>query len=417
MSESKKNSSRLIGVSLGAAAIVLGAGLYLHAHTRPVPVISADTPPLVGVTTARRANLSRKLEIAAEFRPFQEIDVYAKEAGYVKSIQVDYGSHVHAGQLLATLEIPELADQLDQAQAALLASRQQVTRAQDDLVRARSAYHDSHLAYTRLQGVMKSRPDLVAQQDVDNALAADQEASAQVSADQARLAAAKANVVAAKAKADRVKVLDDYSRIYAPFDGVITKRYADTGAMLQAGIASHVQAMPLVRLAENQMLRLVIPVPEADVARIHLGESVAVRVPALNRTFQGKVARFSDQLDLATRTMHTEVDVPNPGLVLIPGMYAYADLMLDKVAGAVSVPVQALLVNHGRNQVWIVDGQGHARLQDVMTGLQTPNAVQILSGVNPGDQVVLSGRSGLHNGETVRPKLIAAEKFKPQTGD
>src|SRR5438309_112058 len=114
----------------------------------------------------------------------------------------------------------------------------------------------------------------------------------------------------------------EYARVTAPFAGVITKRYADTGSMIQAGTASQTQAMPLVRLSENELLRLILPVPESVVPRIRIGEAVEVDVTALHRTFTGKVARFANKLQTSTRTMETEVDVPNPSMVLVPGMYA-----------------------------------------------------------------------------------------------
>ena len=118
-----------------------------------------------------------------------------------------------------------------------------------------------------------------------------------------------------------------YAVITAPFAGVVTKRYANTGSLIQAGTASQTQAMPVVRLSENGLLRLALPVPESAVPLVHLGEPVDVHVSALHRTFPGRVARFADKVDESTRTMKTEVDVPNPTLVLVPGMYAEVDLI------------------------------------------------------------------------------------------
>ena len=141
------------------------------------------------------------------------------------------------------------------------------------------------------------------------------------------------------AELKRVKTLMDYTRVTAPFAGVITKRYADTGSMIQAGTASSTQAMPLVRLSENSLLRLILPVPESAVPTVHVGQQVEVRVPTLNRSFPGRVARFSDKIAAATRTMDTEVDVPNPTLLLIPGMYAEVNLTLDRAAGVLAVPI------------------------------------------------------------------------------
>jgi RND family efflux transporter MFP subunit len=156
------------------------------------------------------------------------------------------------------------------------------------------------------------------------------------------LASAREQLEVARAGQSKTQTLFDYARITAPFAGVITHRYADTGAMIQAGTSSQSQAMPIVRLSQNDKLRLVIPVPESAVSRVHLGGPVAVAVQSLRRTVTGTVARFSDRLDTDTRTMHVEVDVPNADLTLVPGMYADATVVLDQVKGAIVAPVQSL---------------------------------------------------------------------------
>src|SRR5262249_5935948 len=160
-------------------------------------------------------------------------------------------------------------------------------------------------------GVLKARPNLVAQQDIDEATGRDRVAEAQVATAKAALAAAAEQLAIAKASLNKTRTLLAYAQITAPFAGVITHRYADTGAMIQAGTSSQTQAMPLVKLSQNSVLRLTIPVPESAVPQVHLGESVDVTVPALRKTFVGQVSRFADKLDEQTRTMHTEVDVKN----------------------------------------------------------------------------------------------------------
>ena len=176
---------------------------------------------------------------------------------------------------------------------------------------------------------------------MDDARSKDLVAEAQISAAQAALDGAKQQVQVAKASQSRLKTMLAYSRISAPFAGVITKRFADPGAMVQAGTTSQTAAMPVVRLSKTNMLRLILPVPESITPRVHLGAAVAVRVPALNRVFEGRVARFTGQVQLNTRTMDTEVDVPNPHLELMPGMYAYATLTLERRPDALAIPVQA----------------------------------------------------------------------------
>lgn len=307
------------------AAVLAGWGLSTACSRPRAAEAPAETPP-VSVAKIVRGDLGQTLTLAAEFRPFQEIEVHAKVAGYVKAINVDVGDRVAAGQLLAVLEIPELQDEMAQDEAGVKRSAEEVNRAQADFERAQSAHEVAHLGSTRLAAVMKQRPNLVAQQDIDEALGRDRVAEAQIATAKAAVAVAQEQLAVSKANQNKTKTLFAYARITAPFAGIITHRYADTGAMIQAGTSSQTQAMPIVRLSQNALLRLIIQVPESAVAEIHVGQPVDVKVPALNRTFAGKIARFADKLNPDTRTMETEVDVPNPTLTLVPGMYAYASI-------------------------------------------------------------------------------------------
>jgi RND family efflux transporter MFP subunit len=195
---------------------------------------------------------------------------------------------------------------------------------------------------------------------------------------------------------------------------VVTERYANLGALMQAGTSSNTQALPLVKLSTDNLFRLVIPVPESYVRYIRINDPVEVRVPALNRTFPGKMARFSVDVKEDTRTMHTEVDVPNPTGLLIPGMYAEATLMLEKRADALSVPLQAISFQTGRPSLYIVDSSNKIDVRPVTLGLQTANDAEILSGAIEGDQVVISDRGALKAGEMVHPQLIPAAEYTEQ---
>ena len=275
----------------------------------------------------------------------------AKVAGYVKRINVDIGDRVRQGQLLAVLEVPEMADDLTRAEAAIQRHTADVARARDELRRAQSAHEMAHLSYTRLAAVLESKPGLVAQQEIDDAHSRDLVAEAQVSAAQSALTASQQQVKESQADQGRLKTMFNYTMVTAPFSGVITKRYADTGSMIQAGTASQTQAMPLVRLSENALLRLILPVPESFVPHVRNGESVEVNVPSLGRTFAGKVARFADKVQTDTRTMPTEIDVQNPQLVLVPGMYAEVHLTIDERKDTLAVPVTAVSSADGRATV------------------------------------------------------------------
>jgi multidrug efflux pump subunit AcrA (membrane-fusion protein) len=176
----------------------------------------------VGVTKVAKKSVGREITLSSELVPFQEIDVYAKESGYVKNLSVDYGTHVKAGQVMAVLEIPELEAQLQEDQAEIKNAVNQVSRAQHELYRYQAQYKALHLEYTRLNGVFESQPGIVAQQEVDDAQGKDLAASAQVDAGQAALEAAESQLSVAKAKLSHDQSLFDYSKITAPFSGVVT---------------------------------------------------------------------------------------------------------------------------------------------------------------------------------------------------
>jgi RND family efflux transporter MFP subunit len=369
----------------------------------------------VGVTKVVKKSLSRQITLSSELVPFQEIDVYAKESGYVKKLLVDYGTHVKTGQVMAVLEIPELEAQLQEDQAQIKNAANQVSRAQHELYRYQAQYKALHLQYTRLNDVFQSQPGIVAQQEVDDAQGKDLAASSQVDAGQAALEAAQSQMAETKAKLVHDQSLFDYSKITAPFSGVITDRYANLGTLVQGGTNSSTQAMPIVRLSEDDLFRLVIPVPESYVQYIKVGDHVDVRVPSLNRTFPGKVARFSVDVREDTRTMHTEVDVSNPQRLLLPGLYADAELNLEQEHDVPTVPIQAL--NHAgqKTTVLVVDGNGVLEERSVQLGLQTASDAEIDSGLKPGEQVVVSDRSGLKPGEKVHPQEVGMMHYQEES--
>lgn len=395
-------------LKLYAAALSV-SGILISSCGRSNQVEAAKVDPpkasTVAVAKVEPADLARQVVLPAEFKPFQKIDVHSKVAGYVQKMLVDVGDHVRQGQLLAVLEIPEMQDDLTRAAAAMRRSDAELSRARDELQRAESAHSVAHLSYSRLAGVMKTRPDLVAQQEIDVAQGSDRESEAQVSAAKAALAAAEQQVQVTKADQDRIQTLYAYARITAPFTGVITKRYADTGSMIQAGTASQTQAMPVVELSENGLLRLVIYVPESAVPHIHLNSQVEVRVPTLKKSFPGKVARFADSVQLSTRTMETEVDVPNPSMVLVPGMYAEVVLTLEKRNEVLSVPVQAVT---GKTDptVMVVNTQNQLEDRHIQLGLETPDRVEVTAGLKRGEMVVMGSRSQFKTGQQVQPKVV-----------
>jgi RND family efflux transporter MFP subunit len=350
--------------------------------------------------------LERQLTVSSELVPFQEIDVYAKESGSVKELKVDYGTRVTEGQLMAVLEIPELQVQLQEDQAAIDNMAEQVTHAERELNRVEAQHKVAHLQYDRLKSVSDSKPGLVAQQEVDDWQGKDLALEAQVEASKSGLQSAQSVLAGAQAKLVHDQVLYDYSRITAPFAGVVTERYANLGMLMQAGTSSSTQAMPLVKLSQDDLFRLVIPVPESDVRYIHVGDPVDVRISSLNRTFPGKVARFSADVKADTRTMHTEVDVTNLNRALIEGMYAEVTLKLERKAAALTVPLSAVDHEGDRTSVLVVTPANTIEERTVTLGVQNASYAEALSGLTDGEHVVVSDRGALKPGEAVLPKTI-----------
>jgi RND family efflux transporter MFP subunit len=365
---------------LSLVVIVLAVILVARAwHGRAARAAAADVGlPAVAVARVARADLFREISIPAEFRPYAEVELHAKVSGYVKDMKVDIGDRVKAGQLLAVLEIPELTDDLDHARAAQR--------------RAQADYRDAHLAYTRLVAVNKDHPNLIAEQDLDTA--------------EARDATAEGALAGAKADADKYQTLVAYTRITAPFGGVITKRYADPGALIQAGTASNTQSMPLVRVSDNTLLRLDFPVSVDYVRGIRLDAPVNVRVDSLGgRAFSGRIKRFSDKVDDSTRTMIVEMEVPNPSLELVPGMYATVTLRFDERPHALTVPIEA--VPPGGKSVLVVDAAHRVAERPVTLGLETPARYEVLSGLREGDLVMIGNPGQVPVGGQVEPRLTA----------
>ena len=387
------------------AWIWLGRGSTETGGLHPV-VADSDTPP-AAVARVQRRNVGSTLSISGEFKPFQDVDVHAKVAGYIRQIYVDVGDHVKEGQTLAVLEVPELAAQLTGAEAAVRAAQEQVRKAQGDLQRAKSAHAAAHSAYVRLKQAADSRAGLVAQQEVDDSEAKDLETEGQTASAEAEIASAKQQLEVAQANQKQYTALSGYMRITAPFAGVITNRYADTGALIAAGTSSSTQAIPVVRLAQTSKLRLVLPIPESVVAQIRLGDPVKVRVQALDQEIAGKVSRFADSLDRQTRTMETEIDFDNRDGRLIPGMYAETRLSLREKKNALTIPLEAVSRNGEEATVLAVGADNVVEERKVRLGVEDSTRVEVLSVLSETDRVVIGNRSEYHNGEKIQPKEIS----------
>jgi RND family efflux transporter MFP subunit len=369
---------------------------------------NAATTPSAKVVAAQRGDISRVLTLAGQFQPYQVVDVHPKVSGYMARINVDIGDVVHKGQTLAVLEVPELKAELQQTEFALQQSNEEIVRAQHEITRAEATHAALHAQAERLKQAGAAQPGLIAQQELDDAVAKDLSAEAQVDAAKAAMAAATQHAGAAHADNQRVQALHAYTNVTAPLDGVVIWRYADTGALIQGGTNSNSQDLPIVRLSQSNLLRLRIPVPEDDVRFIHVGDALQVRVDAINRSFEGKIVRFTRDVSFETRTMDTEVDVENRDLSISPGMYANTMLQLAHVRDVVTIPVEALVLIGRERVVYLVDPGNRVRVRKVEVGLEGSKLAEIKSGLSPGDRVILGGQDKYAENEAVSPQLSAS---------
>ena len=385
------------------ALVVLGACGGEHAGSGEQQKVHAQPAPApVAVGQAQRGSIVRKITLTAEFRPFEEVELHAKVAGYLREITVDVGDRVEKGQHLATLEVPEMAQDVAQAEAGRARSEADVVRSRVELQRAQTTAKLAQLSFERLSAVLKSRPNLIAQQEIDEAQTRADAARDQVDAARAALAAAEQQVRASVASETRARTLEAYTRMTAPFSGVITRRYVDPGAMVPTGTSS--QALPVVRLSHDERLRLVVPVPESAIANIRRGSRVAVRVSSLNDTFSGSVARFSSRVTEQTRTMDTEIDVLNPTHALKPGMIAEADIILERRDNVLVVPHQAVITPATSPRVYTVDEAKRVAIKPVKLGVEEADRVEITDGLQDGQIVIVAGQGQLRTGQLVAPR-------------
>jgi len=362
-----------------------------------VPCLAESTDkaqgvPMVAAAKVERGEIFREASFAAELRPYHEVALHARVSGYLDVMKVDAGDSVKEGDVLAVLDVPESKIEIEHA----LASER---RSKAEIARAEAASEEAHTAYERLVKTVEKQPNLIAQQDIDAARARDRSSAAALDA-----AREQANVASADVK--RLNTMLEYTKITAPFAGVITKRYSDPGALIQAGTSTG--TLPLVRLSQNDKLRVVFPVSISFVSAIKVGDPVEIHIPALKRTITGAVARFSRKVETATRTMEAEVDVPNADLSLIPGIYATAVLKTDHRKNTLMAPVEAVSRNEHGASVFVINREHKIEERRVTVGLETASKLEILTGVSDGDIVLTGSRGQVTVGQVVEAKLPEA---------
>jgi len=365
-----------------------------------------DSGPLATALVApvMRGELSSTLTVAGEFQPYQEVELHAKVSGYIRRINVDIGDSVKAGQVIATLEVPELNAQVAASQAEIRHSQSEIARAQNEIALAQANHAALHAAYTRLAEASKRRPGLIAEQELDDSRAKDEDSEAKINVAKSALEATKEQLGISKADNQRVQSLEDYSIVTAPFTGVVTMRYADVGSLIQAGTASNTQSMPVVKLAQSDLLRLRMPVPEEDVPFIKIGGDVQIKLQSTGKVLSGKIIRFTRELATSTRTMLVEVDIPNADQTLSAGMTAETTIVLQKQSNVLTIPAGAVLKGSGQTYVLIVDTAERVQKVPVTLGIQGSDRVEIKQGLTEGQSVIVSGQENYQPGQVVHKK-------------
>ena len=372
--------------------IVLGVVFLLpKLHHRQELREEADTnsgPPPVVVVKLKLGNPDSEMEIPGSVQAFAQTPVFARTSGYVKARYVDIGDHVHQGQLLALIEDPTTEQSLRQAQASLVQLKAQLLQAQANA--QLSTVNNDRWKQLYSQGV-------VAKTDADQRFA-------DAGANDALVEAAKANIVAGEANVRNLEEQLSFSRVTAPFEGVILARNIDTGSLISSGSQSGVTQMFL--LGQSNTVRVFTNVPQSAADSIRQARQTEVRFRELpGHSYTGIVARTSGSIDLATRTLLTEIDLKNADGRVLPGMYATVIFKVPTPQPPVMLPANALVVRTAGPQAVVLDGQNVAHFRAIVLGRDMGSETEVLSGLQQGDTVVLSPGDAVTEGTKVSPQV------------
>ncbi len=381
-----------VAAILGAAVLVTACERQTAATdtAKPAaaPAAAPAGPPTIDVVKVVQRPLDVTLEMPGELDPYEDVAIVPRVSGYVKSIRVDRGSNVRAGDLLAELEAPELLAQRAEAESKLQAAEAQlgVVRSKRD---ADASTFDKLKAASAIPGVVAGNDVVLAQKAVE--------------ADQAQIAAAERNVDAARQAVNSIKQLEGYLRVTAPFDGVVTERNVHAGALVGPGAAA-----PMLHIVNRNRLRLVVPVPEAYIAGISSGTKMPFTVPAYpGETFTGTVARIAQSIDVKTRTMAVEMDVQNGNGHLTPGSFCQVQWPVRRRGPSLLVPVASVASTTGRTFVIRVR-DGKTEWVDVKTGLNAGPLIEVFGDLRSGDEIAARGTDELRAGTAVNTKPRAS---------
>jgi RND family efflux transporter MFP subunit len=393
---------------------LIGAGFFLGylPRQRREDVLAAESKadaqnlPLVNVQLVKRSSTKTNLVLPGNIQAITEGPVLARASGYIKKRYVDIGDRVKDGQVLAEIEAPELGQQIKQAQATIDQANSTVQQAQAALEQGKT---NSNLArVTADRWVNLFAKGVVSRQDNDTYQAQYQAQQANVMALEKAVAAAKSNVAAVEANLARLNQLLTYQTVRAPFAGVITLRNVDSGVLVTEG------STLLFRIAQTDRLRTYLNVPQSDADSVRVGQQATLIIPDRpGQQFKGLVARTANALDPATRTLLVEVQVPNPAGQLLPGEYAQVDLAVPRKDPPLLIPGDTLVVRADGPQVAVVGPDGAVHFTSVQLGRDFGDRLEVLSGLQEGQQLAVNPSDLIREGVKVKPVLSEA---KPAPG-
>ena len=361
----------------------------------------------------RKSSHDSNLQLPGNIQAVTEAPLLARADGYVKQRLVDIGDRVHAGQTLAVIEAPELDEQVHQAQASVRQAHAAVDQTNANLQQGRADLELARVTAKRWANLVTDGS--VSVQENDQYQAQYQSKIAAVHALEQALLGAQGGVGASEANLARLENMKGYRIVVAPFDGVITLRNVDSGALVNSG------STMLFRIAQTEALRIYLNVPQTNTSSVHRGDAASVTVSNLpGSTFRGVVARTANALDPASRTLLVEVQVPNPSGALLPGMYAQVELSSSRANPPLLIPSDALIISDQGTQVALVGADHRVHLQRIVAGRDYGDRIEVMSGLHDGDAIVPNPGDILREGTLVEPiggdsKSEAATK-KPSTG-
>jgi len=380
----KRRASSVLWIVAVVVVAALAIGIFDGIHSRTQAETSleqttkADATPFVNVVNPTGGSAGTDIQLPGSTQAFTDTPIYARTSGYLKKWYADIGTHVKQGQLLAEIETPELDQQLQQAQA--------------DLKNAQANLNISQITNGRYAGLLKSNS--VSKQEAD-------QASSDLSSKQALVDSAQANI-------RRLEELQGFEKLYAPFDGVVTVRNTDIGALIQSG--DNAGAKELFHLSDISQLRVYIAVPEVYADRLKSGMKVGLTLDSFpGETFDGTLVRNSNAIDPQSRTLNVEIDVDNASGRLLSGAYAFVHLNLPSHSGAVTIPANTLLFRAEGLRVGVVRN-GHVKLTPITIGHDYGGTVEVIAGLTAQDAVVLDPSDSLVDGAAVQVTEPTAKK-------